>query len=224
VRARTFLFLVTLVACLASGASRAARAASTSAEVEGSFDARAQWVRQMPQLERDPVPTAQRTLPATTLPSTGSQAFAALTLQFGVAVDDRWLLPIAGMSFGWAVGSSPRVVTGVDGSIVELRPWSSDVLTVLLPGLGVRIKQRRWAFAAQVVPVVSVVWMNATVATGASSQDESLFAATLGARADLEACRRLDPVERLCVFVAPALYEFSVLGGGSAGLRMEVGP
>jgi hypothetical protein len=71
--------------------------------------------------------------------------------------------------------------------------------------------------------------MTATVADGSSSldlsdQNDSVFAVTLGVRADAEVCRRLDPIERACLFVSPALYEFSALNGGSIGLRWEVGP
>jgi hypothetical protein len=49
-------------------------------------------------------------------------------------------------------------------------------------------------------------------------------AARVGVRTDVEACRRIDPIERACVFLSPALYEFSAFKGGSAGLRWEFGP
>ena len=183
----------------------------------------------MPSLTlHSPFDSPLRTLPPGTLPSTGSQQFAALTWDTGAAVNGRWMVPVFGIQFGWAVGSSPEVVTALDGSIVHMRPWSSDMFTFLLPGLGVRGKARRWMFEASARPVVSFVWMNAMVASGASGTDLSdghaLFSATFGLRAELEACRRTDPVQRACLIVSPALYEFGPLNGGSIGLRWEVGP
>jgi hypothetical protein len=228
VRPRRPFLLACLVAAALSG-SGAARADDLQLRLQTSLDVRDVWVRQMPQIQlNSPVDTSLRTLPPGTLPSTGSQQFLAFTWDTAATANDRWLIPLFGLQFGWAIGSSPAVVTSLDGSIVQMRPWSSDLFTVLLPGFGVRIKERRWMIEAAVRGVVSVAWMNITVASGASSQDltdgQPLFAVGLGLRADLEACRRIDPVQRACVFVSPALYEFSPFNGGSIGLRWEVGP
>jgi hypothetical protein len=121
------------------------------------------------------------------------------------------------------------VITGLDGSIVHLQTWTSKMATLLLPGFGVRAVRRRWMFELSARGVLSVAWMTATVADAGSSldlteQNDSVLAVTLGARADAEVCRRLDPVERACLFVSPVLYEFSAFNGGSIGLRWEVGP
>jgi hypothetical protein len=215
-----------LSATLAAGS---AEAADPRWELGTSVDARDIWLREMPPIDlRSPFDASQRTLPAGTLPSTGSQQFMALTWDTGATVNDRWMLPIFGLQFGWAVGTSPDVVTSLDGTIVHMRPWTSDMLTVLLPGLGVRTKARRWMFEAAVRPVLSFVWMSATAATGTSTSDlgdgHALFAMGGGLRAELEACRRIDPVQRACLLVSPALYEFSSFNGGSIGLRWEVGP
>ena len=199
-------------------------------QLHSSLDARDTWIRSMPTLSlHGPFDTGLRTLPSgASLPSTGSQQFATLTFDAGATVNDRWMVPILGFQFGWAVGQSNEVVSSIDGSIVEMHPWSADLVTLLLPGFGVRQKARRWMFEATVRPVFSAVWMNAMVASGASSSDLSdksaLCAATLGVRAELEVCRRVDPVQRACLLLSPALYEFGPLNGGSVGLRWEVGP
>ncbi len=210
-------------------AVRPARAADPRWELQTSLDARDVWMRSMPPIDlRSPFDLSQRTLPAGTLPSTGSQQFAAVTWDAGLTVNDRWMVPIFGIQAGWAVGTSPDVVTSLDGTIVHMHPWSSWDLALLLPGVGVRAKARRWMFEGALRPVASFVWMPATAASGAASSDISddhaLFAMGLGVRAELEACRRIDPVLRACLLVSPALYEFSALNGGSIGLRWEVGP
>ncbi len=175
-----------------------------------------------------PVDTPLRTLPMGDLPSTGSQQFLAFTWDTGLTVKDRWQVPLFGLQMGGAIGTSAEGITSVDGTIVHQRPWSSDIVSFLLPGLGVRTKERRWMFSAQVRPVVSLVWMNDLAAAGASTSDvgpdQQAFALGLGLRAELEACRRIDPVQRACLLVSPALYEFSAMNGGSIGLRWEVGP
>jgi hypothetical protein len=204
-------------------------AAADRWELWTSLDARDEWVRTMPQLTlHAPLDTPLRTLPEGRLPSTGSQQFLALAWDAGLTLNDRITLPVFGVQFGWAVGQSNEVVTSLDGSIVHLHPWNSEVLSLLLTGIGVRAKRRRWAFGADVRGVVSFAFMDATAATGTASQSISdshaLYAVTLGARVELEVCRRIDPMERACLFVSPALYEFAAFDGGSIGLRWEVGP
>ncbi|HEY8090402.1 MAG TPA: hypothetical protein VIF09_21220 [Polyangiaceae bacterium] len=225
----SFLALAAVTAASAALVPRPARA-DNRWRLQTSFDARDEWIRSMPSLSlHSPFDTPSRTLPAgATLPSTGSQQFATLTWDAGATVNDRWMVPLFGIQFGWAAGTSSEVVSSIDGSIVTLHPWSADVATLLLPGFGVRQKVRRWMFEASLRPVASFLWMSAMVASGASSTDletkGDLFAATAGLRADLEVCRRTDPVQRVCLIVAPALYEFGPLNGGSIGLRWEVGP
>jgi hypothetical protein len=215
-----------VVATLAGGP---AGAAEPHFELGTSLDARDVWVREMPPIDlRSPYDMSSRTLPAGTLPSTGSQQFMALTWDTGATVNDRWMLPIFGLQFGWAVGTSPDVVTSLDGTVVHMHPWTSDMVTALLPGIGVRTKARRWMFEVAARPVLTFVWMKATAASGTSTSElgdgNALFAMGGGVRAELEACRRIDPVQRACLLVSPSLYEFSSLNGGSIGLRWEVGP
>lgn len=225
VRALALLLAVAGLAVLPGGEAQAA----DRWDFEMGLDARDVWFRRMPQLSlHSTFTTSTRTLSGGSLPSTGAQQFAALNWDCGAAWNGRYVVPAFGFQFGWAAGQSSEVVTALDGSIVHMHPWSAELVTLLLPGFGVRQKARRWMFEAVARPVVSIAFMNAMVASGADqsnlSSDDTLFAATLGLRADLEVCRRIDPVERACLVVSPALYEFSSLNGGSIGLRWEVGP
>jgi hypothetical protein len=208
-----------------------ARAAGPDVHLETSVDVRAMELRRMPAMVlQSPYDTSIRTLPAgAALASTGPQTLVGITYDAGIAIGRRWSVPLFGLEFAWSVGSSPDVVTGLDGSIVHLHTWTSKMVTLLLPGFGVRAVRRRWMFELSARGVVSIAWMTATVADANSSldlsdQNDSVFGATFGVRADAEVCRRLDPIQRACLFVSPALFEFSALNGGSIGLRWEVGP
>ena len=57
--------------------------------------------------------------------------------------------------------------------------------------------------------------------TGDSSTSLSGFSGVL--QAELAACRRLDPVTRVCVQVAPRIYDFGFMNGATLGLRVEWG-
>jgi len=221
--------LAVSLASLLLAAGRTARAADTMWDLQTALDARDVWMRALPPIDlHSPYDGLPRTVPAGTLPSAGAHQFMAITWDTSLTIDDRWLIPILGIQYGWSVGESPDVVTSLDGTIVHMQTWTTNVLTALLPGAGVRGKVRRWMFSADVRPVASFVWMSAMAAQGTNSSDlgdgHSLFAVGLGVRAELEACRRVDPVQRACLVVSPALYEFSAMNGGSIGLRWEVGP
>jgi hypothetical protein len=184
------------------------------------------YLRSMPKLElSDPTKTTGRTVGTGTLPSTGAQHFLAMGVDTAVIVDQRLQLPIFGFYGGGAIGESPRVISNVDGTFVTLKPWTSGVLTMLLPGVGVRFKERRWLFNASIRAVASFVWMSVAYTTGVTVDDSqpSLWASTFGARGHVEVCRRFDPESRACLFVEPHVYEFGFMNGGSAGLRWEFG-
>ena len=70
---------------------------------------------------------------------------------------------------------------------------------------------------------LSVLWMKTTIAVGGDEYTGSGFALTPTLKGDLAVCRRLDPTQRACLFVAPSIYEFGLLNGASLGLRWEVG-
>jgi hypothetical protein len=220
--------LAVSLASLVLVAGRTARA-DVLWDIQTALDARDLWMRALPPIDlHSPYDGLPRTVSAGTLPSAGPHQFMAITWDTSLTIADRWLVPVLGLQYGWSFGESPDVVTSLDGTIVHMQTWTTNVLTALLPGVGVRTKARRWMFSADVRPVASFVWMSAMAAQGTDSSDladgHSLFAAGLGVRAELEACRRIDPVQRACLVVSPALYEFSALNGGSIGLRWEVGP
>lgn len=121
------------------------------------------------------------------------------------------------------MGSYDAVVTHVDGSVARLRPWSAYRADILLPGIGYRVKHRRLMFAAAVRTGISVLKMYGSVAAGAERAALDATGASFLLQAELEACRRLDPTTRACLFVAPRLYEQRLINGATFGFRMEWG-
>ena len=113
----SFFALAAVAASLLALVPRAARA-DNQWRLQTSFDARDEWIRSMPSLSlHSPFDTPIRTLPGgASLPSTGSQQFATLTWDAGATVNDRWMVPIFGLQFGWAAGTSSEVVSSIDGS------------------------------------------------------------------------------------------------------------
>ncbi len=206
------------------GGSSSARADRGSG-LDWSLASPIDWMPYVPTLSVPTTETSARTIQGGTLPSVGSLYFAGLQVDSSFVYKRRLVVPLLGVSGALAVGNSSAVVSSLDGSIAEERPWTAYRLECLLPGLGVRFTVRRWSFAGSVRAYVVGLGMDATVASGAGSSDVSTPSRFgLGARADLEGCRRLDPVNRICVYVAPTLYEFGLVNGGSAGLRWELGP
>jgi hypothetical protein len=158
------------------------------------------------------------------IPSVGPLTLGGAAVDVGVALDERVIFPILGFGFNTALGQSPRVMTSIDGSFAEVRPWTAWMYDLGLPGIGFRFKERRWMFSFLIRPGVAFLLMNGSVASGQDSHDVTVSATSLYARAQIEACRRLDPTERVCLFVAPSVYEFGFGTGGSAGIRWEIGP
>lgn len=148
--------------------------------------------------------------------------------QFDASIlfDDRYRLVIGGLGAYTAIGPSPRVLTSLDGSPAELRPWTTLRVEFVLPGLDMRFKHRRWMFAAGARVGLGVTWMDAAIVSGAGKEDLSPRPYALGVfvRGNVEACRRLDPVQRACVVAAPTLYDHGWLTGAQLGLRWEWGP
>ena len=212
---------------LAAGVVLAAppAAAERRTGLGGSFGGSFAWMPYVPTLAVPATSTPVRTVEGGTLPSVGSLFFIGATGDSSFVYKDRLVIPLVGASAAFATGASSEVVTSLDGSIADVRPWTAYRFECLLPGVGVRFTRRRWTFEATARAYVVGVGMSASVATGGGSSDLSWpLRVGLAARADLEVCRRLDPVDRVCAFVAPALYEFGPFDGGSAGLRWEIGP
>ncbi len=205
------------------GSPKSARARDSHLEFQASFDAYTTYVRQTPRLTLSDTETAGRTV-AGQFPSMGPLALAGAAVDTGWIADDRWIIPALGVGLSGAIGSWSRVLASVDGSIAELRPWTTYVVDALLPGIGVRFKERRWMFAALVRTGVSIAGTDGGIASGTEWTDIHAAGMSLLVRAQLEGCRRLDPLERICLVVAPSVYQFGFANAVTAGLRWEIGP
>jgi hypothetical protein len=212
--------LLSMIACAARPA-----AAEKGTGIGGSFGGQFEWMPYVPSLGVPTTSTPVRTIEGGTLPPSGSLFFAGAQADSSLVVRSRLVVPLVGISGALAAGNSSAVVTTLDGSIAEVRPWTAYRVECLLPGIGVRLTRRRWTVSAWARGYVVGVGMGASIATAGGSSDlSSPSRFGLAVRAELEGCRRLDPLNRLCMFVAPALYEFGPFNGGSAGLRWELGP
>ncbi len=144
-------------------------------------------------------------------------------MDFAFALDRRLLLPLLGVGGYIAAGDTRAIASSVDGSAARVMPWRSSRFDVLLPGIGIHGVKRRFAGSAVVRTGVALAFFEGHVAGGA---DVVPFETNRGSpllQVELEGCRRLDPTQRVCLFVAPRLYDFGWLSGVSAGLRWELG-
>lgn len=138
-------------------------------------------------------------------------------------INDRWLIPFFGGGLYGATGSYDTVLTAIDGSVATLRPSTLFRVEALLPGLGYRYKHRRNMLAISVRPGFSGLRMSGAVADGRGSEAVDFKGTAFLVQAEFQACRRLDPEFRICVDVAPRLYEAVVANGAMVGLSMEWG-
>lgn len=179
--------------------------------------------RTLPTLETASTPASARDLRGTKVAIGGSLVAAGGGVDLGFAVDDRLFLPGLGFAGYGAVGSYDTVLTSADGSIARARPWSMYRFDVLLPGVGYRMKARRFMFVASIRTGISGMFMGGSIASGADDTDVSLSGVSGILQVELEACRRLDPVTRICGQLAPRIYDFGFLNGATLGLRVEWG-
>jgi hypothetical protein len=182
------------------------------------------WVRDLPTVSfSDQTNASTRTVPPGAVPFGGPLTFAGV--HFDSAITTRHLVvPMLGLGFGMLVGEQPMVVSSLDGSVVNLHPWSAYRVEVLGPGIGLRMTERRWTLSATMRSELVIMAMSASLAAGAGTAEmPDATAVGLGARVELEACRRVDPTDRACILVAPTLYEFGFLNGGVLALRWEWG-
>lgn len=181
------------------------------------------WMRTTPNLSAANVSTSARDMAGRDIRSRTGLALAGAALDAELVIDDRYRVPLFGGGLAWAVGPYDTTITSHDGSIARLRPWTSFKGDILLPGIGRRFKHRRYMFGAAVRGGISFFSMNGNVAAGAEQAELDLTARTWLVQIELEACRRLDPSTRLCLMVAPRVYEHELLNGFTAGIRMEWG-
>ncbi len=212
---------------LAGGVLVCAIAAPAEARADFDFQlaigTNARWLRSTPTLAAPAVLTSARDLPAGKVPMRGGQTMLGGYVDTALTLDDRWVVPLIGAGAWHAAGSYDAVITSRDGSIVRARPWTTFSGELLLPGLGYRVKKRRWMFGAALRTGVGWLTMDGVQASGAEADPVELSAGTFFVQAELEACRRLDPVTRLCLQVAPRVFDYELMNGATFGLRVEWG-
>jgi hypothetical protein len=180
------------------------------------------WTRSTPTLTSGPL-SAPREIGKLPVPMRGGLTSVGGYLDTQLTIADRTTMPLFGFGYYGAVGSYATVVSSLDGSVANIEPWTAYRWDLLLPGLGGRWKHRRWMVEASVRTGVAAIGMHGSVATGADTHrvDPSGLSFLLAGQASV--CRRLDPWQRLCVEVAPRIYDFGFLNGATAGLRWEWG-
>ena len=127
-------------------------ACATPARADVDFQlaatAGAAWMRSLPALTAPSTTTAAREVPESRVPIGGSLTWLGAGFELGMTLDDHIVIPGLGIAGYGAVGSYDTIVTAADGSIARVRPWSAYRLDVLLPGIGYRMKHRRFMFEA----------------------------------------------------------------------------
>ena len=201
----------------------AAPMASADVDFQVSAAAGVRWIRTMPTMRNGSVTTFARELPRQRVALGDSVTALGGALDLGLVVDDRWIVPGFGVGAYGAIGSYPTIATSVDGSIARVRPWSTVELEILLPGVGYRMKRRRFMVSASLRTGISSLHVGGSVAGGADEQPLRLSGVSPMVQAEIEGCRRLDPVTRVCLQVAPRIYDFGIMNGATFGLRVEWG-
>lgn len=202
--------------------------AARSSPLQGNFrfDARLAWFPRLPTL-RAAFPQdfigSNYEAESGTIASPGRGQFVAVGAEVGLSISRRWTVPLVGFAIGGAVGGYPATKTSVDGVPFTIEPWTAGYVYMQAIGLEYRARSRRWMLEAGLRFGVGITWMKTRIAVGGEEYTGSAFGISPALKGDVAICRRLDPEQRLCGFVAPALYEFGLLNGASFGLRWEVG-
>ncbi len=180
------------------------------------------WIRQMPRLNLEEV-DSERFVSEQKITSAGSLMAWRAQLGIDLMFSRRWILGIGGIAVGSAIGPSDRVVTAADGSPVEMHPWTTGIVTLVGPGVGIHLHKRRWTVAASSRVALTHMWMHSTVVTGRTTNDAAVLGWIPSLRLDLAICRRVGPQDNACVYVETRAYDTTSFNGGSAGLRWEFG-
>ena len=143
----------------------------------------------------------------------------------GIGLTTKHLvIPLVSFDVYFATGGYAEQRTSIDGSIAHLRPWTGGLYDLGLGGLGVRVNERRWTFAATGRLGIDFETQKADAAYGSLTYELDPRQAFPYLRVDLEACRRLDPLERLCLVASPNVFAFDqTLHGGMLFFRYEYG-
>jgi hypothetical protein len=201
----------------------APRVAHADVDVQVGVMAGAAWMPSLPALKSPSTLTAAREIPESSVKTGGTLVSAGGAFDLTAVIDDRYVVPMVGCAAWGAIGSYSTIVTSADGSIARASPWTTYQVEMLLPGVGYRMKRRRFMFGASIRTGISWMHMSGAVAGGAGETLVALSGTSPLVQLELEACRRLDPLTRVCLQVAPRLYDFGVMNGATFGLRVEWG-
>jgi hypothetical protein len=214
---------VLAVVIVGGAATLVPRDARADFDFQLSMGTNARWMSATPAMAAPELTMFSRIVPAGDVPMRGGMTMLGAYVDAAVTLDDRWVLPLIGGGYYHALGSYNAVISSRDGSLVRMQPWTADSLDIYLPGLGYRMKRRRWMFGAALRTGVSFLAMDGLVADGAEWAPLETKAMTFLLQAELEACRRLDPTTRVCLQVAPRVYDHQLMNGVMFGLRAEWG-
>jgi hypothetical protein len=181
-----------------------------------------EYLRQMPGLSLDSI-ESERTLPEQRLGSSGPLTTWRAKIGVDLLFSRRWIMNLGGFGVGSAIGPLNRVLLSADGSPVEMRPWSTGVVTISGPGVGFQLTKRRWTFGGNTHVALDYFWMGASVATGRTITDVTVAGWLGSLRLGLQACRRVGPLDNACLFFESRVYDTTSFNGGSVGLRWEFG-
>ena len=211
------------VVLLGGGIILAPKDARADFDFQLSMGTNARWMSATPAMAAPQLTTFTREIAAGDVPMRGGMTMLGVYVDSAVTLDDRWVLPLFGGGYYRALGSYDAVISSRDGSIVRMQPWTTESLDIYLPGLGYRMKRRRWMFGAALRTGVTFLAMDGLLADGVDWAGLETKRTSFLLQGELEACRRLDPTTRFCLQVAPRIYDHSLLNGVMFGLRMEWG-
>jgi hypothetical protein len=144
-----------------------------------------------------------------------------MSVDFIHVTDDHVILPMIGFGVAFPF-------TGWDGMTAADGTGSFHFDTrlafaLLLPGVGYRVEEGRWAFSATMRMAVVDLYTSGRFETVDATTPFESNAFGFAVRADFSACDRFDDDARVCAFIAPNAYEYTWANGGSVGLRLELG-
>ena len=207
-----------------AGAMALSADARADVELQVASGVAGMWMRSLPELSSPELNTSARyplregkVAPKSSLYGVGLYFDTAMT------IDDRLVVPLFGFGAYGMVGSYDSVLTSVDGSFAQVRPWTAFRIDAPGPGIGYRVKKRRWMVGASVRLGISYMETGGSIAGATEWSSTTLKALVPLVQVEIEGCRRLDPITRVCLNVAPRIYDGVFMNGAISGLRMEWG-
>jgi hypothetical protein len=149
--------------------------------------------------------------------------YASAEIGFGLQTK-HVVIPVLSLGTSTSAGLYDEQRSSIDGSIAHIRPWTGNLYDFGFGGIGYRTNYRRWTFAATGRFGVTYETMGADAAYGSSTYDLGPAQWFAYVRLDVEACRRLDPLERICLVASPNVFAFDqTFHGGMLSFRYELG-